>query len=193
MRSTLLRLETRACAERREIRRTVQVTGDMQHSSFGFLHICHVGLFQPCFHRQGCMQFAEVTRISIRPPLLLTWYLLASLLVYMYIKTRNSPARKDCYTGSIREACFAVWRSVAAFCCARALLSCRWIAAPDPLQMSKSSRNTHHADQHCNLFPWNKENILPKPFNLFSPSIAMRSFTGVPRSCSRNRGHVYIQ
>lgn len=107
----LASLETQACMER-EIRWIVQVKGEMQHSSFRFLHICHFGLIQPRFHRQGCMQFAEVTWISIRPPLL-TWYLLASLLVYIYMKTRNSPVREDCYTVSIREACFAVWRSVA--------------------------------------------------------------------------------
>lgn len=151
-------LETRACMESK-IRWIVQVRWGMQHSSFRFPHICHFGLIQPCFHRQGCMQFAEVTWISIRPPLL-TWYLLASLLVYIPIKSHNSPAWKGCYTVSIRKACFAVWRSVAAFCCARAL-SCRWIA-PDPLQMSKSPRNTHHADQQSNPFSWNKENILPK-------------------------------
>lgn len=144
----LASLETRACMER-EIRWIVQVTGEMQHSSFRFLHICHFGLIQPRFHRQGCMQFAEVAWISIRPPLL-TWYLLASLLVYIYMKTRKSPVRKDCYTVSIREACFAVWRSVATFSCARAR-GCRWMA-PDPLQMSQSPRNTHHADQQINPF-----------------------------------------
>lgn len=57
-----------------------------------------------------------------------------------------------------------------ALCCARAR-SCRWIA-PDPLQMSKSPRNTHHADQ--------QGKHSSEAFNLFSPSITMCSFTGVP-------------
>lgn len=39
------------------------------------------------------MQFAEVTWISIRPPLL-TWYLLASLLVYIPIKRTILPHEK---------------------------------------------------------------------------------------------------
>jgi len=53
-----------------------------------------------------------------------------------------------------------------ALCCARAL-SCRWIP-PDPLQMSKSPRNTHHADQRSNPFCWKHSS---EAFNLFSPSI----------------------
>lgn len=65
-----------------------------------------------------------------------------------------------------------------ALCCARAL-SCRWIP-PDPLQMSKSPRNTHHADQRSNPFSWKHSS---EAFNLFSPSITMCSFTGVPRAC----------